>query len=213
MSKKEVEPVQQGPGTDIAAPHYLRDNPHWPKLKGRQKRFVVLWYNAPETGMSNADVYRRAYNRPEMSRLAATARAYKVLRTVAVSKCMRFIDEHILNDAQISLNTLVQLDIEAALFDPRDALDDQGDYLPLHKLPRHVARMVKKAKKIRSKGPPQWSYEWKDNEPARNRLSKHAGYANESTVNVKGSVEGTTRHVVDVSERAADLAQRILDDE
>lgn len=210
--KNEIEPVQAGPGTDITAPHYLKDNPHWPLLNGKQKRFVILWYNAYESGMTNAEIYRRAYRRPELSATAASSKALRTTKSLKVAACMRFIDQHLLNETQISINALVQMDIEAAMFDPRDALDDEGKYLPLHKMPRHVARMIKKSycKENVRNGTVTWHYEWKDGEPARTRLSKHAGYGNESVVNLKGGLDNTIEHTVDPAARARDMAKRIL---
>ena len=175
----------------LAGVHYYKDNPHWKTLNGRQKRFVVLWYNAQENGMTNAQIGRLASGEPDLPPHIASGRVTHMLRSPRVRKVMAHVNDTMANDISNLACTLMNQDAEAMQFDPRDAVDPiTGAFLPLHKMPKHVARMIKKSKCTRGKGGREvWEYEFRSGDDARKRLAAHAGYANEKTVNVKGEMK------------------------
>lgn len=65
---------------------------------------------------------------------------------------------------------------EIMLFNPAEAFDEHGNILPMHKMPTHVAKMIKKSKTIRSKSGDDWdevdSLEYFDKQKAIDQLGK-----------------------------------------
>ena len=146
------------------------------KLSNLQERFK----NNILEGMNQTDAYLAAGYK--CSRQAANANAVRLIANDSIQKAIKDAREKAADKAEISQERILREEGRLSFLDPMDLVDENGNQLPLHKLPNDVRRAIVGLEIIEGpiKGVVKYKYKFSDKGKSLERISKHLGMYTEN---------------------------------
>ncbi len=144
--------------------------PKGDKLTNLQQRFT----NNILKGLNQTDAYLKAGYK--CSRAAARANAARLITNDNIKKVVEAGQEKASDKDEITKERVLREEARLAFVDLRQLCDEDGTFIPLHKLPDDIARAVIGLEVIRQvDGNLKFKYKFSDKGRALERISRHLG--------------------------------------
>lgn len=144
--------------------------PKGDKLTNLQKRFA----NNILKGLNGKDAYIKAGYKTRGA--GARVNASKLLTNTNIKAVIEKGQEKASDKAEITQERVLREEARLAFVDPRQLCDENGEQIPLHKLPDDIARAITGLEVIKLvDGSPKYKYKFSDKGKSLERLERHLG--------------------------------------